>query len=158
MCKQIVNIMFKSIPKPSTNNSKPILKTMRTDIEKDHQRYHQHCDWGSHFGAICISVSCSGASSSRPDFRNLCGAPQGPILASLGARLERFSKFSDEFRSHVSPDINDFKASFPFFVNKWHQQHLQQTKKRKTCHTKIQPAIFFVLLNPRKSETPGPFK
>ena len=52
------------------------------------------------------------------------GHPLDRCWPPLGHPWSDCLPFFDEFRSLFAPNIKDSRATFRYFVNKWHQQHL----------------------------------
>ena len=99
---------------------------MREHIEKYHQKDHQPCDFGSHFGASCDVLSRGGAFFCDLFFGTSGGVPPwtnfslpwgilGPILSISckisGAKLVQHSKIPEQQITPTTPSKN--KQGFP---------------------------------------------
>ena len=90
------------------------------NIETYHPKHAKLSDVDSHFGPIGVNVQRGGAFSSDLVFGTLArfwhpmGHPSSAILNLL-----------QEVRRTFGPHVKDCRAAFRYFVNKWHQPHLQ---------------------------------
>ena len=85
--------------------------------------------FGSHFGASCLVDSRASAFFCDLFFRASGGVSAWTDIDLPGAPLAAFLDFVDDVGSKFARNVEDSRAAYRYFVNKWHQPHLLKNKQ-----------------------------
>ena len=144
-------MILKLTPKPLENSSKI---NPKSDAEKhwkiSHKIRQNFRYWLPCWNNLSGTLRLMNVFVSRPVFRYLWGdLPWTDFSIPWGTLGLIFLTFWKMLGANLPQMSKDSRAAFPYFVNKWHQAHLQQKQariQRKYTDTQCEHIRFLLLL------------